>query len=173
MTILVFFIILGCFCGAMIGFHLDFEGADIFELGLLGCMAGVILFSLFVDSPLNMEDANAVYELQTINPNSYYTVSSSGDQISVQIKKENCFERISIDENLVTFVTSDTPKIEVEYKKSKFVPEKEDIYKKAVVYLPEDNNSINIKNTTGSITCPTYGSGNKEDANFCNKRNEE
>lgn len=74
MTILVFFIILGYFCGATIGFHLDFEGVDIFGLGLLGCMAGIILFSLFVDSPLNMEDANAVYELQTINPNSYYTV---------------------------------------------------------------------------------------------------
>lgn len=173
MTILVIFIILGCFCGTMIGFHLDFEGVDIFELGLLGCMAGVILFSLFVDSPLNMEDANAVYELQTINPNSYYTVSSSGDQISVQIKKENGFKRISIDENLVNFVTSDTPKIEVEYKKSKFVSEKKDIYIKAVIYLPEDNNSINIKNTTGSITCPTCGSGNKEDAKFCNKCDEE
>lgn len=173
MTIFVFFIILGFFGGAMIGYCYCINIVKIFDCGIIGCITGIILFGLFLDSPLNIEDINAVYKLQAINSNSYYTTSSSGGQISVHIKKENGFERISIDENLVTFVTSDTPKIEVEYKKSKFVPEKEDIYKKAVVYLPEDNNSINIKNTTGSITCPTCDSGNKEDAKFCNKWNEE
>lgn len=128
------------------------------------------------------QSVNHTYNINKIQENQYYVLSSEGDYVSVLIDKGSGFENETFPEDVVTFIeTTDCAKVDMNLKvfqkpskadeiwfdkpsePNEEFPEK--IYESVTIYIPESSEAILNK----EVFCSVCGAEIEDVANFCSR----